>query len=533
MGYKKRSFAIGSLIVLSIVLTACSTNGNSNPQAGAAPTAATASTAPSAEAAEDKELRIRFYDDPAGFDPATVFRVENETIVFNIFSGLTTYESKTGEILPDLAESWESEDNTKWTFKLREGVQWQKGYGEFTSEDVLYTYERNMDPQTASPYATDLANIKSVTAPDAYTVVYELHKPDGNFLHVVANYHQGQIVNRKAVEEVGDQVMWNPVGTGPYVFDSMKTNSEIVLVRNEDYFLGPAPITKLTFSIIKDEDTATIALQNGEVDLAMRINRDEALVRLEEDGFTMNNRKDRSISLKVFNTSVKPFDDVRVRQAWAHAVDFGAISEAIAPYLQSGASSMLPSWMDVYSSDVPVYEFDPEKARSLLAEAGYPDGFTVQQSLVSSSGVKEENQLEQEYLKAVGINLEFVLVDSPVFNEERNNGNYAMSSRALPAINPDMILFSYYHPDNFTPGGLNGAKYDNPELTSKLEAARAETDEAIRMDLYKEVQQIALTDLPYLPMYSLHGYWPGYDYVKNVNINPLSQVNFFEVDILK
>ncbi len=517
------------LLLVVLALSACASDGATTTGNTTSSTGEVTSTAPPAEG--EKVLRIRFYDDPAGFDPATVFRVENEAIAFNVFSGLTTYDSETGEILPDLAESWETPDNVTWTFNLRKGVQWQKGYGEFTSADVIYTYERIVDPDTASPYATDMSNIKSVSAPDDYTVVYELEQADANFLHVVANYHQGQIVKQEAVEELGDQFRWNPVGTGPYELESISTNSEIVLARHEDYYKGPAPISKLQFIIIKDEETATIALQNGEVDIAMRINRDEALARLERDGFSMNERFDRSIQVKVFNTTQPPFDDVRVRQAWAHAVDYASIYETLQPYLARGTTNIMPSWMDGYTDDIPVYDYNPERAKELLAEAGYPDGFTVKQPLVSSNGVREGEQLEQEYLQAVGIQLEFELVDAPVFNQRRNDGDFALSSRALPAINPDTILFSYLHPDNKAPRGLNGAGYDNPELTSKLEAARMELDETVRLQLYKEVQQMAMTDLPYLPTQSLHGYWPSHPYVVGVHLNPLSKVNFYEVDI--
>jgi len=516
------------LLALTLVFTACS-NDNDKGSSGEIK----GSTNISSSSSEEKVLRVRFYDDPAGFDPANVFRVENETIAFNIFSGLTTYDSQTGEILPDLAESWETPDNKVWTFNLRKGVQWQKGYGEFTSADVLYSYERILDPATASPYASAFANVKALTAPDEYTVVYELHEADGNFLHVVSNYHQGQIVKKEAVEKYGDQFRWNPVGTGPYQLQSIRMNAEIVLVRHEDYFRGPAPIHKLVFTIIKDEETATIALQNGEVDAAMRINRDEALARLERAGFKMNNRQNRSVSIRIFNTSEKPFDDVRVRQAWAHAVDFAAITDAVSPFLQSTTISVLPEWMDVYTNEIPVYEFNPERAKQLLAEAGYPNGFTVTLPLVASNGVREADQLEQEYLKEVGINLQFNLVDAPVYNQLRNRGEFQMAGRALPAVNPDMILFSYYHPDNKAPAGLNGAQYDNPILTQKLEAARSETDPQKRMQLYKEVQQIAMTDLPYLPVAALNGYWPSFDYVHNLHINPLSKVNFYEVDIIK
>ena len=176
-------------------------------------------TAPDFAQAQEKTLTVRFYDDPAGFDPATVFRIENENIAFNMFSGLTTYDGETGKIIPDLAESWETKDNVTWTFKLRRGVKWHKGYGELTAADVIYSFNRVRDPATASPYASELSNLDTIEAPDDYTIVIKLKSPDGNFLHVVANYHQGQIVNRKAIEAAGKQVRWQPVGTGPYYLE--------------------------------------------------------------------------------------------------------------------------------------------------------------------------------------------------------------------------------------------------------------------------------------------------------------------------
>ena len=180
-----------------------------------------ASTLAGPAMAQGKTLTVRFYDDPAGFDPANIFRIENENIAFNIFSGLTTYDGVTGEIIPDLATSWETTDNKTWTFKLREGVTFHKGYGEVTAADVIYSFNRIKDPATASPYAAELAGIVSMEAPDPYTLIIALDAPNGNFLHTVANYHQGQIVSQKAVEEAGDQVRWQPIGTGPYYLESI------------------------------------------------------------------------------------------------------------------------------------------------------------------------------------------------------------------------------------------------------------------------------------------------------------------------
>ena len=514
------------LLAAAVISASCSNGDKSEPKTNVAGNQAAVTEKPAA--AKEKVLKVRYYDDPAGFDPATVFRIENETITFNIFSGLVTYDSKTAKIIPDLAEKWETEGNKIWTFHLRKGVKWQKGYGELTSADVLYTYKRILDPATGSPYVNEFANIESIEAPDDYTVVYKLKSADGNFLHVVANYHQGQIVKKEAIEKAGENVKWEPVGTGPFQLESINPNSEIILTRHDDYFMGPAPLSKIVFSIIKNDETAAIALQNGEVDLAMRIGQQESLERLEAAGFKMNHLLNRAISLKVFNTTVKPLDDVRVRHAWAYAVDWKTIRESLEPMLGGVAYNLLPDWMDVYTDDVPKYEYNPEKAKQLLAEAGYPNGFKITQL---ASTVDEAAQLEQEYLKAVGIQLDFEIVDSPTSNKRRNDGDFQVAGRLLPAVNPDMILFSYLHPDNFPPKGLNGARYNNPVLTAKLEAARAETDPGKRKQLYKEVQQIAMTDLPYLPTTAAHVYYPSYDYVKNVNINMLSQVGFYEIDM--
>lgn len=481
--------------------------------------------------AQEKTLRVRFYDDPAGFDPATVFRVENENIAFNIFSGLTTYDSKTGKILPDLAESWETKDNITWIFKLRRGVQWQKGFGEFTSADVVYSYNRILDPATASPYRNEFIDLKSVQAPDDYTIVITLNSPDGNFLHQVANYHQGQIVNKKAIEAAGKQVRWQPVGTGPYYLDMVDVNSRIVLKRHETYFRGPAPISTIIFQIIKDEATGTIALRRGEVDLVMRSNREENIEILRKEGFVMNATDDYAAGNKVFNLSVKALSDVRVRRAVAHALDYETIIKATSPILQNATYTLLMPWMDGYTKDVPRYAYNPGLAKKLLAEAGYPRGLSFKNLSTSAQGVTEFQQFEIDYLSQVGIKMEMELVDTPTFNQRRNRGDFEVTTRLLPAVNPDTILFSFLDPDNISPKGLNGARYNNPVAIETLRAAKAEIDPVKRRALYAKVQQIAMTDLPYLPMYANGVIWPGKKNVTGVQPNNLAQVNFFEVDI--
>jgi ABC-type transport system substrate-binding protein len=517
-------------LVLSLLSLAC----NPSSPGSTSPSSKSATDPGGGALAASQVLKVRFYDDPVGFDPATLFRIETENIAFNVYSGLTTYDSKTNQIVPDLAEKWStSADGRTWTFNLRKGVQWQKGYGELSSADVKYSYSRVMDPATASPYRAEFNNVEAIDTPDPLTVVIKLKSPDGNFLHQVANYHQGQVVKKEAVESAGDQYRWNPVGTGPFALESFTPGSQIVLVRHDGYFRGPATLERITLPIIKDDDTAAIALQNGEVDVAMRVAVQESLNRLEQDSRLALNKATTGITVTLFGPQFPPFQDVRVRRAWAHAIDRAAIVKATTPYTAMAWQSVLNDWMDGYTTDIPQYEYNPEKAKALLAEAGYANGFTVKHMWIAATGVSDADQLEQAYLAKVGINEEFERIDTPTVNQRRNNADFQLSLRQLPAMNPDTILFSYLHPDNAAPKGLNSFRYDNPELTTKLVNARAETEPGKRKQLYADVLRIVMTDLPVLPYSQSVFYWPGYKWVTGVDINALSQVNLYDVKVLQ
>jgi peptide/nickel transport system substrate-binding protein len=535
---RRASARLGALALATLLLAACSGGGpDSGGAAGAAPAVAwlTNGDIPAVEAANvvpDATLRIRFYDEPSGFDPASIFRVESENIAFNVYSGLVTYDGVTGEIVPDVATGWSTTDNTTWTFTLREGVTFHHGYGDLTAEDVVYSYQRIKDPATGSPYASEFATLTSVVAPDPRTVVITLSAPDGNFLHKVANYHQGQIVSREAIEAFGKDYPFNPIGSGPYMFSDYVPGSSFVLTRFDGYYGGPAPVATINYSIIKDDETAAIALQNGEVDVVMRQRGDERIAELARAGYRMYFREAYGISLKMFNPEVPALADVRVRQAWAHAVDWTTIRSTVSPLSSSTSANMLPPWMDVTTDDIPTYAYDPEQARRLLAEAGYADGLTVTQLGRTSDGITQEDQLEQAYLAEVGITLEFELVDTAVNNQRRNSGDFQVAGRLLPAINPDTILFSYLAPENIAPEGLNGARYDNPELYATLLQARAALDPAQRQELYAQVQRMAMTDLPYLPSFMAHQIWPASTAVRGIAINPLAQVNLHSVYVV-
>jgi peptide/nickel transport system substrate-binding protein len=519
-------------MLLAVAVVGCS----SQPATGSSPSSVsfTGATASSGGAVAMKdEVVVRLWDNPQGFDPATLFRIETENVAFNIYSGLTTYDAKTGGIAPDLAESWENTDAQTWTFHLRHGVKWQGDYGEMTSADVLYSYNRVLDPATASPYRGEFASVQSIAAPDDYTVVIGLKAPDANFLHQVASYHQGQVLKKEAVEKYADQYQLNPVGTGPFMLDHFTQNSEIVLNRFDGYFRGPAQLKRVTYRIIKDDGTAEVALKNHEVDLSGTISDNGILARLGQDArFTMNKAVGYAVNLTMFNMEFEPFSKPQVRQAFAHAIDRDAIIKATAPITQSHADNMLPDWMDVASKDVPVYQFDPARARTLLAEAGYPNGFNLKLTgIATAGGASEGDLLRQDYLSKVGIKMDFEFVETAVYNQRRTSGDFQLAGRLLPAVNPDTILFGYLHPANTAPKGFNSARYNNPTVTGLLESARAETNDARRKELYASAERMVMTDLPYLPTAQSSTYWPGWAAVKGVEINKLADVSFWAVTV--
>jgi peptide/nickel transport system substrate-binding protein len=250
----------------------------------------------------------------------------------------------------------------------------------------------------------------------------------------------------------------------------------------------------------------------------------------KDNRFTIFRADGYAINLMMFNLEFEPFAKKEVRQAFAHAIDRKAVIDATSPLTQTTADNLLPSWMSVYTDDVPKYGYDPARSRALLRDAGYPDGFSFKRTnTAAGGGVAESDLLQQDFLAKVSIKMDFELVETTVYNQRRNNGDFQQAGRLLPAVNPDTILFGYLHPMNIAPKGLNSARYNNPTVASLLEQARGELAADRRNQLYAEAQRLALADLPYLPMAQSSTAWPAWTAVKGVAINKLADVDFWSV----
>lgn len=481
-----------------------------------------------------QKLTVRQYDEPGSLDPAVIFRIEAENIATNVYSGLTAFDPLTGAPIPSLAKEWKvSPDGKSYTFSLVENAYFHEDFGKFTSADVKYSYERILDPATKSTYRPEFNNVLSIEAPNEYTVVINLKTPDANFAYQVGNYHQGEIVKKEAIEKYGDDFRRHPIGTGAFSLKEWVANSHMLLEGHAGHFRGKPTLEEIRLNLIKDTAAAETALNNNEVSVAMSIGRNTEIIdRLDKSGkFVLHKSEDYANNLWIFQPDHAPLADVRVRQAFAYGTDSAAISKALTPYTAKPADSILPPFMPEYAKGLPQYGFDPKKAKDLLQQAGFASGLTVKQILTSTTGASEDLLYRQAQLAEVGINMEFELMETAIWNTRRNGGEYQLTGRLYPAVNPDTLLFGYLHPDNIVPKGLNGAKYNNPALTAKLEAARAELVTEKRLALYKEVQTMAMTDLPYIPMATSTVYWAAYPWVRGIVVDKLAAVDYFDVKI--
>ncbi|PON17963.1 ABC transporter substrate-binding protein [Candidatus Entotheonella serta] len=431
-------------------------------------------------------------------------------------------------MIPDLATEWAITDGGKtYTFKLRQGVKFHKGFGDFSAEDVKYSYERVRAPKTASAYAGEFKNVEAIEVVDPHTIRFKLLKPF-NFLHKVA-INQGHIVKQKAVEQFGDDYPLNPIGTGPFMWDKWVQGSEIHLVANPDYYEGAPNIDRIIFKVIKEETSAEIALINGEIDIFWALQSPDVTNRLrQEKNITVLSRSANHTINFVMNQTYKPLSNIKVRQAIAYAVNRESM---IADYFQGTkgmATGVLTKNFPEYSDQVTQYPYDPEKAKELLAEAGYPNGFELDVVSVSLRPYNEIPVMIAEDLRKIGIKPNIKVIERSAYGQARNKGEIQTALTGI--VGPpdaDHPLWALYQTQNFPPG-KNTARYD--KIDNLLEAAQVEQD-AERQKLYEQIQQRATDDMPVLPLYEDRLFLAHRNAVKGFQLNSLFTVFLYPVSL--
>ena len=405
----------------------------------------------------------------------------------------------------DLAESWTiNADMTSYTFKLREGVQWTKDFGEFTSEDVKHTLERLCDPSTGSQAVGELANLTEILCPDKYTVIVNFSQPEAGFLTTMCNA-KSCIESKAAREQYGDNYQEHLVGTGAFILTEHIPNEKVYLTRNDDYFRGKPILEGVEIRFIPDATVRLAAFLSGEVNMSIaNTNRDEWYKAVTGAGHIMDFIQSGATGYLAVDVTIAPFDDVRVRQAMAYACDMqlladvdrgsmpdGCIRPALAGLVNSPGSSG-------YTLDQPSYPYNPEKAKQLLAEAGYADGFAFQTICSAAANWLDPFTFVQDQLKKVGIIQEIETIDNATFQAMALRNEIKPAVPSSIAAQPDSYrtLSRYFLPEG---DKFETCNYNNPELIELLRASTTEGDPVKRDKLLQEVSIILATDLPLIP----------------------------------
>lgn len=419
----------------------------------------------------------------------------------NLFQGLLRYKFNSSELEGDLAKSWSmSRDGLVYTFKLRDNVKWHKGFGTVTAQDVKFSFDRIMDPKTRSGFIGDIQPIKEAKVVDNLTVEIHLKDRDPTFLHRCARPKPVAIVCKSAVEKYGSDFARNPIGSGPFVFQSM-SREEIVLTANKEYYEGPPKIEKVIYKAIAGMDTLVMSLITGEIDYIWSLAPEESFLnRIESAGCKITNVDYGAFWMILMNRKVEPLGDLRVRRAIAHAIDKDElIRHVFVPGTMDKLDSLVPKGYFGHTEEgLRRYNFDPKRARELLAEAGYRSGFDITLDTYNNSLYLRPATAVQNQLAKVGIRVKLDVSDQTSWIKKLTGGTASLSlflpSRLLDADSP---LTSYFHTAGFTPG-FNLARYN--KLDKEIDEARRELDKNKRLKLYHDIQKKLMEDLPAIPI---------------------------------
>jgi peptide/nickel transport system substrate-binding protein len=328
--------------------------------------------------AQKKTLIIGMGSADAGkLDPHIASTTPDKGLLQYIFNGLV--RMKPGQISPDtiepdLAESWSSNPaGTEWTFHIRHGVQCHWNYGEFTAEDAAYSIKRAANKATSS-YSNDFSSVVSADAVDPYTLKITLKNPVAGFLGYVANINGGNMVCKKAAEEMGDGFSKKPVGTGPFMFAEYQPQQFVRLVANKQYFRGAPMLDEIMYRYIPSDASRDLAFQSGELDMIYGKQDQSWVDRTKQTpGVRVLAMEPGELSTLFLNITEKPLDDIRVREAIAYGVDRKAIVAFKGAGTSREAVSVVPSGYLGTDEQAPLFPYDPAKAKELLKEAGYPE----------------------------------------------------------------------------------------------------------------------------------------------------------------
>lgn len=466
---------------------------------------------------EDRTLIVGNSGDFVSCDPHNCSGAVTKFILnANVYERLTL--AGADGVQPCLAYDWEAnEDATEWTFYLEEGVKFHNG-DIMTANDVKFSYERGAE----SAYASYITSVESVEVIDEYTVKFYLKHPYSAFPSIAT---VTEIMSEEWVNEVGeDQVAMQSCGTGPYKIADWVTGEKVVLEKNDEYWGETKPsIQTIEVRTITDASTRAASLQSGDIDLTVALSASDMESIRNDERFTVLEGQEIYCKTMYLNLSNQYLSDVRVRQAIAMAINRDEIAYVATEGL--GEAALMPLH-DSYGypkvAEETVFTQDVERAKELLAEAGYPDGFTIKLN-ANEGAYRLAAEAIQAQLAEIGITVEIQTMDWATVVSNLRSGNFEMSMENLSDV-----FFYNVHPiieTRFVEGGSsNFTGYNNPRVNELMNLAEASLDEEEQAGYYEEIFEILNEDVPFIPLF--------WNYNNNVFTKDLEGVEYSSANIL-
>lgn len=476
----KITFSFKKLLIITsallLLLAACSGGGDKKSKNEESATTSNGETSA-------QEVTVRISDDPDFLDPHLATASMTYMMILNMFEGLLAAETD-GTIKPAIAEEYQvSDDGLTYTFKLRDDVTFHNG-DDVTVEDVLYSFERLLGVHTGEPLTSQLDSIDTVEVADEDTFIITLTEPNSNFLYTLTALNAAIIP-----ESNDDQQNENPIGTGPFKFIEYSPGTKLVMEKNDDYWQDGIPyLDKVDFVFQTDSESALLAMQAGEIDImdipAHRISE-------MENDFTIETQEVNSALIVTFNNEVEPFNDVRVRQAMNYAINKDDLIEsAFSGYAAKLGSNMSPAMGDFYLDGLEdAYSPNIDKAKELLKEAGYSDGFSTKITISSHRTMYADiAQVVAENLKEIGVDVEIEVVEWGIWLDQvYTDKNYEMTTIDLTGRPSAYEILNDYISTN---DSENFFKFHSEEFDQIMADVLLEDDLEEQIKLYHRAQEI-------------------------------------------
>lgn len=507
---KKLRSILCCILAVAMVLTGCSGGASKAP----------ADNNGSEATAKKDTINYAISGEPSTFDPHNIS--DNiATQMFNqIFDRLIRQEAD-GKLNPGLADSWElSEDGKEITFKLKENVKFHNG-DTMTAEDVAFSLNRAIQ----SKYLQDLVSMMdSAEAVGDNSVKLKLKFSYGPIEYCIARIC---IVNKAAVEADPEGFGRKPIGTGAYKFVELKSGDKIVAERFDDYYRGKAPIKNLVFKIITDSSTAAVALENGEVDLLSQPALADRENLLNNDKVLYYETELNGNNYIAFNNTDGMFANKKLREAISYAIDKESMLIGAVEGAGAIVDNAIPRDCFGYSENVKGNPYDPEKAKQLLAEAGYPNGFTIKLKTMDSATYYKPTEVLQDQLAQIGITAEIEKMERGAYlSDVYSNAKYDMTVMSMVySITDADSIYAFFHSDMIK-NGQNFFRASYPEIDKLLDEGRKSSNQEERKAIYEKVGQLLNDEVVLVPLYA---YMVGVAVDKDLKGVQASPIQCYEV----